>query len=288
VTYSTLQPAAVRRARTGYWQKHASARFAPVVHADRHQSRRFCTSGPVEYQRTTTNASDGSIDRYYDPATGQFLSVDPDVAVTGQPYAYAGADPVNESDPSGRATVGICAGGNFALGPIGLGVGDCLTRTVDRSGEDDIGIATGFIVGGFNTDENVGIYYQVSNATNLQELGKQFSFATVQVDVLGGVAVSVFWNDSVSHLIYGIDIGPSAGIGFTAGIGESYTVLDQFNGVVSANIARGVWDAFNPGAAIALDLTKARSGVAAAEANGLQPSGTAPETPSPPSGSTSC
>jgi len=39
--------------------------------------------------------------RYYDPSTGQFLSVDPLVDLTGQPYAYTGGDPVNATDPSG-------------------------------------------------------------------------------------------------------------------------------------------------------------------------------------------
>ncbi len=39
--------------------------------------------------------------RYYDPATSQFLSVDPLVDVTGQPYGYANEDPANESDPGG-------------------------------------------------------------------------------------------------------------------------------------------------------------------------------------------
>jgi RHS repeat-associated protein len=39
--------------------------------------------------------------RWYDPATDQFTSVDPDVAQTGEPYAYAGDDPVNGWDPSG-------------------------------------------------------------------------------------------------------------------------------------------------------------------------------------------
>ena len=41
------------------------------------------------------------VGRYYDPATGQFLSVDPLVELTGQPYSYTGDDPVNATDPEG-------------------------------------------------------------------------------------------------------------------------------------------------------------------------------------------
>ena len=44
------------------------------------------------------------VNRYYDPGTGQFLTVDPMVDETGQPYSYAGGDPVNGSDPSGDVT----------------------------------------------------------------------------------------------------------------------------------------------------------------------------------------
>jgi hypothetical protein len=40
-------------------------------------------------------------DRYYDPTTDQFLSVDPLVAETGQPYAFTGDDPLNATDPLG-------------------------------------------------------------------------------------------------------------------------------------------------------------------------------------------
>ena len=39
--------------------------------------------------------------RYYDPTTGQFTSVDPLDALTGQPYSYAAGNPVNRTDPSG-------------------------------------------------------------------------------------------------------------------------------------------------------------------------------------------
>jgi RHS repeat-associated protein len=44
--------------------------------------------------------------RWYDPATATFTSADPLVSQTGQPYAYAGDDPVNNGDPSGMATSG--------------------------------------------------------------------------------------------------------------------------------------------------------------------------------------
>jgi RHS repeat-associated protein len=39
--------------------------------------------------------------RTYDPATAQFLSVDPMVGATGEPYGYAAENPVNLVDPSG-------------------------------------------------------------------------------------------------------------------------------------------------------------------------------------------
>ena len=41
------------------------------------------------------------MDRYYDPSTDQFLSVDPDLAETGQAYAFTGDDPLNATDPLG-------------------------------------------------------------------------------------------------------------------------------------------------------------------------------------------
>ncbi|MGD0441859.1 MAG: beta-propeller fold lactonase family protein [Acidimicrobiales bacterium] len=43
------------------------------------------------------------ISRYYDPVTGQFLSVELTVEQTEEPYLYVGDDPVNASDPSGHA-----------------------------------------------------------------------------------------------------------------------------------------------------------------------------------------
>jgi RHS repeat-associated protein len=39
--------------------------------------------------------------RYYDPATGQFISRDPIEALTHEPYGYVGGNPLNATDPLG-------------------------------------------------------------------------------------------------------------------------------------------------------------------------------------------
>ncbi|MEW6155035.1 MAG: RHS repeat-associated core domain-containing protein [Actinomycetota bacterium] len=44
--------------------------------------------------------------RYYDPATGQFISRDPLTAMTGAPYAYTNNNPLNGTDPLGLFRVG--------------------------------------------------------------------------------------------------------------------------------------------------------------------------------------
>ena len=47
-----------------------------------------------------------SVRRYYDPATGQFITVDPLVDETAAPYAYADDEPTTLSDPNGLRVVG--------------------------------------------------------------------------------------------------------------------------------------------------------------------------------------
>jgi RHS repeat-associated protein len=51
------------------------------------------------------------IHRYYDPQTGQFTSLDPQVDTTLQPYAYTSGNPVSQIDPTGM--VPCCSGGGY-------------------------------------------------------------------------------------------------------------------------------------------------------------------------------
>jgi RHS repeat-associated protein len=60
---------------------------------------------PLGYDGQYTNADTGLIclrAREYDPATGQFLSVDPKVEQTGAVYEYAKDNPLTDSDPTGE------------------------------------------------------------------------------------------------------------------------------------------------------------------------------------------
>jgi RHS repeat-associated protein len=63
---------------------------------------------PLGYDGQYTSPDTGLIymrARVYDPATAQFLTVDPEVGTTRAPYTYAGDNPLNEADPSGRESL---------------------------------------------------------------------------------------------------------------------------------------------------------------------------------------
>ena len=133
--------------------------------------------------------------------------------------SVAGDDPVNESDPSGQATVGYCGGAAGAfLGAKGF-ANACLTRVV-FGGPDEIGpveTAGGggpkLIVGG-----GVQVALQISNATSLKDLTGPFAYweLDVQTDIpeypLGASVVVFAGKSSENKSIWGIDL--AAGLDF--------------------------------------------------------------------------
>jgi RHS repeat-associated protein len=78
-------------------------------------------STPLEYHGQYTDAATGLQylqARYYDPATAQFLTVDPDVATTLSPYGYVQENPLNSSDPGGLMNdASSGSGGYYTSGP---------------------------------------------------------------------------------------------------------------------------------------------------------------------------
>jgi RHS repeat-associated protein len=111
------------------------------------------------------------INRYYDPATGQFLSVDPILSQTLAPYSYATGNPVSNRDPnglcgwlSGCAEFAALAGGiawaacavflsfaSFLCGTVAAGIGSLAAYIWDNWGHITIWGAVGAFAAGFFT-----------------------------------------------------------------------------------------------------------------------------------------
>ena len=94
---------------------------------------------PFGYAGEYTDADTGMIylrARYYDPATGQFLTRDPLEDLSGQPYVYAGGDPINSIDPLGlwpslsEIGMGISSGAAGVLDGVSGGLSTTLAGKV--------------------------------------------------------------------------------------------------------------------------------------------------------------
>jgi len=90
-----------------------------------------CPSNPFLYAGQFLDKASGLYymrARWYDPKTAQFTSVDPLVALTDQPYSYAGNDPISASDPTGLCltctqVAALITGAFLALGILTSFVG---------------------------------------------------------------------------------------------------------------------------------------------------------------------
>ncbi len=181
---------------------------------------------PLGYDAQYTSQDTGLIylrNRTYDPATAQFLSVDPIEAITRAPYTYGEDNPLNQRDPSGLFTVGICVNGEVALG-IRVGVTAC--GQASSSGEVGVsGTVNGGIASGAGTSAGIGV--QGSNAEHIAELGGPFEHLGGSIHAGGGVSADTFYGGSngCGNRITGgeASIGIGAGADQYGGLSETET-----------------------------------------------------------------
>jgi RHS repeat-associated protein len=79
--------------------------------------------------------------RYYDPDTGRFLTRDPlpgnlQNPLTQNAYTYAGDNPINHDDPSGRCYWDLCIGESIIAGAIISTEAPALITAIDEIGHD--------------------------------------------------------------------------------------------------------------------------------------------------------
>ena len=93
--------AALQGSLSSCCRKRSTFRTPAELHKCRPTDLQVCRSEAVCRFKVRRIAREACVARYYDPATGQFLSIDPLVAWTQAPYSYVANDPLNAVDPFG-------------------------------------------------------------------------------------------------------------------------------------------------------------------------------------------
>ncbi len=170
--------------------------------------------------------------RYYDPATGQFLSRDPLVMITGLAYAYTGGDPLSIVDP----------GGLYRCVPFGNDLCDAIAQSFQNAMvnlQANLPHGVGGICAGLSGGAGLGGFVQacpiVISSENPLDVGFTLSFGGGHHTFSGYAEVGPLLSnaESIDQLgggaFYG---GGSAGEG--PGYGVDASVSPQSCGVVTS------------------------------------------------------
>lgn len=118
-------------------RKRTSGPSRPNVLTGPGRDRCSCRSAGRSLRSTRACTVAATVARYYDPATAQFLTRDPLEDETGQPYSYAGDDPLDESDPSGLCGHWYdvaCQASNAAYDALTTGPGKDISGFLEGTG----------------------------------------------------------------------------------------------------------------------------------------------------------
>lgn len=222
-----------------YRPKHASAPVERFVVARAARSDPFRTSTGISYEPTAANTSDGSINRYYDPTTGQFLSVDPIVDVTEQPYAYVNGDPVNGSDPLGLGFWSDVA--KVVTAPVRAEVrGASKVANFVVTHKKAIEIGAGIALGVAAAAAGVGAVIEAAGIASAVTAG-----ATIAEASTGAIVAGLSATAAGSIATY-LDSGACAGGNSAACVGRDLGAVGAATGLIatlgSGGLATGLWE----------------------------------------------
>ena len=186
------------------------------------------TTTPLGYDGQYTSTDTGLIymrARTYDPATAQFLGVDPLRAITRAPYNYVKDNPLNLVDPSGLAWQ-VCVGGTVSFGFFTVEGNACYVNT---PGGEGLALSGG-VARGPGLAANVHAGVGGSNAQTPSEYGGPFWNAggSAQAGFGGYAGGCIGPGGACNVVVVGGTAGLSAGVGAEVGTGPSYTEVIPF------------------------------------------------------------
>jgi RHS repeat-associated protein len=179
---------------------------------------------PLGFDGEYTSADTGLIymrARTYDPATAQFLTVDPLAKLTRAPYNFAEDNPLNESDPTGLSWQ-VCVGGTVSIGIVTLSGEACYVETPGGNGITGTGSASVGPGGGANIHIGAG----TSNACTPGEYGGPFAVAGGSATYGAGLYGTGFTNAPIpghGRTVKGATGGATWGLNAETGAGVSET-----------------------------------------------------------------
>jgi RHS repeat-associated protein len=208
---------------------------------------------PFDYDGQYTSSDTGFIylrARVYDPATAQFMSVDPAVGITRAPFNYAQDNPLNYEDPTGLGDwlgLGLpspgevlfpgggsgqaCIGGTISYGGVSVGLEGCYVHTPHGEGVT----ITPSVTAGPGIGVNLHAGAGESNACRPSEYGGPFSQLGGSAEFGTGGYYNRFSSRPFSEAtgsrpVRGWTAGGTVGLGAEAGVGGSYTFTIPIGG----------------------------------------------------------
>ncbi len=169
--------------------------------------------------------------RYYSPITGQFLSVDPAIATTRQPYAYANGSPTNIVDPSGDIGAGLCAGGDATIATLaGISFSIEVCGEIGTFGAaETVTVSAAFVVGA-DAGADVFVGVNVVSANSYAELSGYGCGEEISGGVLGRVTINVSQDCSSGAPSAELDLGAGPAAGLSGGLVFSTSCVEDSMG----------------------------------------------------------
>jgi hypothetical protein len=187
------------------------------------------------------------INRYYDPATDQFLSVDPAVATTNQPYVFTNDDPLNAEDSNGLVKVQLSGGSGPIPKSEAVSFSKDIVNKLKSDGVSVSGDAAQAIAKAIEAD--TAKPGSVISSSELAKIAKDIGVVSkdysVAIGVLGSAATAVDDVTSGHNVVYAIGDAAvqwsAAGAGFDAGatLCAESVIADPACGFVGAVVTSG-------------------------------------------------